>query len=640
VRESEQKYRSLVQKAGSIILRLDSSGTVTFMNDYGLYFFGYSEQEVLGRHICDTISPEIASDGRNFREMIGDVFANPDKYLHNVNENRKKDGERVWINWNNQPVCDDSGNAVEILSIGLDVTEKKLSEKALSLSEERFRALIELAPDAILQGNLAGEIISANRMAEELTGYSIEELAGNNISILFSEDELKKTPIRYDLLNEGLLVKSERIMTRKDSSLVPVEMNTKRMPDNTYQAFLRDTRQRKQVEDELKKARNDAESANEAKSLFLANMSHEIRTPLNAIIGINSIMQERLEPGELRDLVGDSSIAARNLLEIISDVLDISKIEAGKLKVVVIPFELRLIVNQLERMFAMLAREKGIDLEVSMSSGLPSWLKGDPARIQQIGVNLLSNAIKFTDAGKVTLQVSGRHDKDDVFILELAVQDSGKGIDPENLEMIFSPFVQEDLTTTRKYGGTGLGLAISLHLANLMGGGIEAQSIPGSGSRFICRVRCSLTAPVKQRTPIPIMAEYPMRQLKVLVAEDSLVNRKMMEAILRMERHNARFVENGRDAVAAWQEEKFDLILMDIQMPEMDGMQATVEIRRLEAGSARHIPIIALTAYAMAGDKERFIDCGMDGYLAKPITVDQLREALIAHGGEHAQNSV
>ncbi len=516
--KSEEQYRELVQQSDSIILRWQRDGTISFLNEYGCRFFGFTADELLGRHVNETILPARQDDGLDLWALASDIFAQPERYRTNLNQNRCKDGKRVWISWNNRPVCDETGGIVEMVSVGSDVTELKAAEAALCDSKQ-----------------------------------------------------------------------------------------------------------------ELELARQQAEAANEAKSLFLANMSHEIRTPLNAVIGINSLLFERIDDGELKELARDAMAAANNLLDIISDVLDLSKIEAGKLSLVSVPFDPRLVVNQLERMFSLLAKEKGIHLEVALSAALPSPLAGDPARIQQIGVNLLSNAIKFTDQGTVRLEISGRPSGDGRVELALVVRDSGKGISPEYLERIFNPFVQEDLSTTRKYGGTGLGLTISRRLAELMGGTLHVESRLGQGSSFTCTVPCTTCCELPQQDQNVAVSRQPHRPLKILVAEDAVVNRKMMEALLRMERHRARFVENGREAVAAWREEPFDLILMDIQMPEMDGMQATAEIRQAEAVTGGHIPIIALTAYAMSGDRERFMEAGMDGYLAKPITVDQLREVLMRY---------
>jgi PAS domain S-box-containing protein len=523
LRESERKYRELVQCADVITLRWNRDGIIRFVNDFGAAFFGYEPAELIGKSLFQTIVPHYQEDGRDLQKLLLAIFEDIEQYRLNLNQNCCKDGRLVWISWNNRPVRDEQGQIIEMQSVGVDTTARKEAEDALY-----------------------------------------------------------------------------------------------------------------QKQQELELARHAAEGASEAKSLFLANMSHEIRTPLNAIIGINSLLAERLDPGELKELAKDSMAAANNLLDIISDVLDISKIEAGKLEIVTVPFDPRMLVNQLERMFGTMVREKGLRFEVSLASGLPGQLLSDPARIQQIGVNLLSNAMKFTEQGVIRLRLSGNIAQDGNVLLELTVSDSGKGIMPKNLERIFSPFEQEDLSTTRKYGGTGLGLAISRYLVDMLGGTIAVESRIGEGSTFTCSIPCKIAK--KEAVDVAAAARDEAqafcRRLRILVAEDSVVNCKMMEAILRMEGHRVRFADNGRKAVDAWQQETFDLILMDIQMPEMDGVQATTAIRAVEAEKGGHIPIIALTAYAMSGDKQRFLDAGMDAYLAKPITAEQLRRLLWEYGRE------
>jgi len=274
--------------------------------------------------------------------------------------------------------------------------------------------------------------------------------------------------------------------------------------------------------------------------------------------------------------------------------------------------------------------------EVSLAASLSGLLVSDPARIQQIGVNLLSNALKFTEQGTIRLRLAGSSIDDTTMQLDLMVSDSGKGIMAENLDRVFTPFVQEDLSTTRKFGGTGLGLSISRHLSEMLGGTIKVESRIGEGSIFTCSIPCQISKreTSERDSAARDEAQALCRRLRILVAEDSVVNCKMMEAILRMEGHRVRFADTGRKAVDAWRQESFDLILMDIQMPEMDGMQATAIIRATEAEKGGHIPIIALTAYAMSGDKQRFLDAGMDAYLPKPITTEQLRRLLWEYGRE------
>lgn len=523
LRKSEQNYRELVQGSDSIILRWKRDCQISFINDYGAQFFGYTSSELVGASLLNTIVPNNQVDGRDLYQLMTDIVVNTDQFRVSLNQNMRKDGSLVWISWNNRPLHDEHGQMVEMLSVGIDITARIDAENTL-----------------------------------------------------------------------------------------------------------------RQNQQELVQARQAAESANKAKSLFLANMSHEIRTPLNAIVGINSLLVERLEAGELKELAKDSMAAANNLLDIISDVLDISKIEAGKLEVVTVPFDPRMLINQLERMFGALIREKGLRFDVSLGANLPGMLVSDPARIQQVGVNLLSNALKFTQKGVIRLRLAGTDIDDTTIQLDLIVSDSGKGIPSENIERTFSPFVQEDLSTTRKFGGTGLGLTIARHLAEMLGGSIQVESRVGEGSTFTCSVPCKVSKklPSELDSAARDEAQKICRRLRILVAEDSVVNCKMMEAILRMEGHRVRFADNGRKAVEAWQEEHFDLILMDIQMPEMDGVQATAAIRAIEVEKGGHIPIVALTAYAMIGDKQRFLDAGMDAYLAKPITTEQLRRLLWEYGRE------
>ncbi len=531
------------------------------------------------------------------------------------------------------------------------VVASKTSE--LREREAQYRELVQCSDSIIIRWGHDGVLRFINEYGAAFLGYTPAELTGQSlVNTIVPHNQEDGLDLRQMLLDIFEHIDQYRINLnqnrRKDGSLVWISWSNRPIFDEQgrvyeVQSVGVDITDSKEAEDimrrnqqELEQARRAAESASEAKSLFLANMSHEIRTPLNAIIGINSLLAERLEAGELKELAKDSMAAANNLLDIISDVLDISKIEAGKLEIVTVPFDPRMLTNQLERMFGTMVREKGLRFEVSLSSGLPGQILSDPARIQQIGVNLLSNALKFTQQGVIRLRLSGSEVQNGAMSLELMVSDSGKGILPQNLERVFSPFEQEDLSTTRKYGGTGLGLAITRHLVEMLGGTIGVESRIGEGSTFTCKIPCTVTVKEVVESINTGFEQDPAsaRHLRILVAEDSVINCKMMEAILRMEGHRVRFADNGRSAVETWQQEPFDMILMDIQMPEMDGVEATAAIRAVEAEKGGHIPIIALTAYAMTGDKQRFLNAGMDAYLPKPITAEQLRRLLWEYGRE------
>lgn len=557
----------------------------------------------------------------------------------------------VWVVWG---TCG-AGLVVLLLLAWNRGLRRMVALKTFELqeSERTYRELVQGSDSIIVRWKRDGTISFINDYGARFFKYQPDELVGQSIYQTMVPNNQTDGQDLHQMLHDIFEHADQHRVNQnqnccKDGTLVWISWNNSPICGEQGQVVEmlsvgQDVTARKETEDallknqqELELARKAAEGANEAKSLFLANMSHEIRTPLNAIIGINSLLAERLEQGELKELAKDSMAAANNLLDIISDVLDISKIEAGKLEVVTVPFDPRMLINQLERMFGAMVREKGLRFEVSLSPGLPGLILSDPARIQQIGVNLLSNALKFTRQGVIRLRVAGSVTGDDTVLLELVVSDSGKGILPENLERVFSPFIQEDLSTTRKYGGTGLGLAISRHLVEMLGGTIAVESRIGEGSTFTCRIPCKVSKKDSAELEQAARQEAQAigRRLRILVAEDSVVNCKMMEAILRMEGHRVRFADNGRKAVEAWQQETFDLILMDIQMPEMDGIQATAAIREGEAEKGGHIPIIALTAYAMSGDKQRFLDAGMDAYLPKPITAEQLRRLLWEYGQE------
>jgi signal transduction histidine kinase/CheY-like chemotaxis protein len=370
-----------------------------------------------------------------------------------------------------------------------------------------------------------------------------------------------------------------------------------------------------------------AESANTAKSAFLATMSHEIRTPLNGVLGMAQAMAaDELTPvqRERLDVVHRSGEA---LLAILNDVLDLSKIEAGKLELETIEFDLGELAQGAYSAFTALANKKGLSFALDIGPARGRYL-GDPTRLRQVLYNLISNALKFTDQGEI--RVAARRDGD---MLEVAVIDTGVGISPENLARLFQKFDQLDSSTTRRFGGTGLGLAICHELAQLMAGEIVVESTVGQGSRFIVRLPLPMIGeekPLLQLAPAPPTDLKPMR-LRVLAAEDNAVNQLVLKTLLHQLGLEPMVVEDGAAAVAAWQAGEWDVILMDVQMPVMDGLSATTRIRNLERETGRaRTPIIALTANAMAHQVEQYLAVGMDGHVAKPIAAAELFAALSA----------
>jgi PAS domain S-box-containing protein len=533
------------------------------------------------------------------------------------------------------------GDTTYLAGFTIDITERKQAEMSLVESEQRFRLLMENIPSVAVQGYaLDGTVLFWNRASEVLYGYSTVEAMGANLLDLIIPPEMHEAVkgAMQQMIETGENIPAgELLLKRKDGSRIPVySSHSLAHPFNRQSELFCldiDLTDRKRFENKLlamnrllAEAKEQAESANIAKSQFLANMSHEIRTPMNGILGMNQLLEMTVLNDEQREYVDLITLSGKNLLSLICDILDLSKIEAGKIEFETDEFSLKHCVKNIILMQKTVASEKGLMLDVVVSEDIPNILVGDQLRIKQILLNLIGNAVKFTAQGSITITADLLEQHDTSVLVRITVRDTGIGITPEGLDKIFLPFVQADGSTTRNYGGSGLGLTISRCLAELMGGTISVESTPGIGSCFIVTLPFTVgtAAAISHNDEQQSSLSWNGPPMRILFVEDDPVNTTFGVSLLRKTGFEFVAVKNGSECLSTLEKSAFDLVLMDIQMPIMNGEDALLEILRKERVSGIHLPVIAVTAHSMRGDKERFLELGFAGYIAKPLAIREL----------------
>lgn len=632
IKESREIFQTVFNNSAVAILVSDLSGRIVAWNPFveqmlgaeKIDLFNKESRELYPAQEWDRVMGVCAKDGAPVGEIETQVY--------------KKDGTLLDVGLSLSFIKNSSGETSGAITILRDMTQQKIAQRKILESEAKIRIILDHSAAAITLTDEAERIISWNRYTEQMLEKTKDDLYMKPVSVLYPPSEWEKIRAA-GIRKAGSRHHFETFALKKDGTLLDVDLSVNVLKDahgniTGSVGIMQDITQRKRVEQILLKSKIAAEEANNSKSLFLANMSHEVRTPMNTILGLVDLTLDTQLSAEQRDNLTTIKNAGDVLLSLLNDILDLSRVEAGKIQLENIEINIPNILQSVCKGLEVLARNKKIELVRQTDDGIPPTLIGDPVRIRQILVNLINNAIKFTFQGQITTRVELVDVVEGVCQLKFSVKDQGVGIAQDKLETIFEAFTQADASTTRRFGGTGLGLAISKRLVEMMGGRIWVESEEFKGSTFIFIIKLRVAenpSLVEQVLPENIiLEEKQVKSIRILLAEDNLVNQKIAAKMLEKKGWAVKGAENGKQVLEYLQEGLFDVILMDAQMPVLDGFEATRLIREAEKKTGKHIPIIALTAHAMAGDRQKCLDAGMDGYVSKPIDRQKLYEAVLA----------
>ncbi|MDQ2711164.1 MAG: PAS domain S-box protein [Acidobacteriota bacterium] len=621
----EQRYRQLFERNLAGVYRMNSEGRIIDCNDACARILGYRTADDL----LQCVSQEVLA----LREAILRAMSAEAKTASSEIRLRLRGGREVWALVNANLLETDSGFFTEGTII--EITELKDTVRTLEERTTYLHALISNSPLAIAVMDDERNVVICNRAFEQLFLFDASELIGHPLEgfLVPGENQSGANQNISDLAaGKNIAVITRR--KRKDGVLIDVDLRgVPLIVDGQVvglYAIYQDITERLQKEAELRATKEVAEAANRAKSEFLANMSHEIRTPMNGVLLAAELAAAESPAPLQKEYLDTIRSSGESLLLLLNDLLDLSKIEAGKMELYSAEFSIRTCLDECLSLLAARAGQKSLDISLTVDESIPALVTGDFLRLRQIMLNLIGNAIKFTQRGSVIVRAEYCSDRNEQLVCRFSVKDTGIGIPAEKHSTVFLEFEQADGSTTRRFGGTGLGLAITKKLVHLMGGDLWLESEVGQGSTFsftACFAPATSAVP-RQRQTDAANPEIQSGALTILLAEDNPVNQRLAVRLLEKAGHSVRPVNNGRQAVNLLLQFNFDLILMDIHMPEMDGIEATRQIRTRETQSGRHTPIIAMTASAMKEDRQACLVAGMDAYISKPICVDELLATL------------
>jgi PAS domain S-box-containing protein len=609
----------------SAIIEQDADGVITEWDAAAEQLFGWTRAEAIGRPSLIVIPDRNAMRAR---DDLAEMLWGPQQHVYQRTITvRRRDGDEF---------AAIVSAHVRVTRTGARVLTRTAAVAPLpdgGRDAQRYLAILNQISDGCAVVDLRGNYLFVNHAFCRMFNYRRDELIGANFKNAVGEDRVATLRAAFSQVygtGRPAQLEYQAFPCDREPMFLDQSISLERDGDGEAVGFLtivRDCTARKLAEQEADRARHAAEQASSAKSEFLANMSHEIRTPMNGIIGMSALALDGPLTADQADCISAVKSSAESLLALLNDILDFAKIESRKLDLEQIPFSVADLVAAAVQPLAFQAGQKQVTLLVDVASAVPAAIVGDPNRLRQVIANLVGNAVKFTERGSVVVSAAAETIGRGQITLHLSVRDTGIGISRDQCARIFEPFAQADQSTSRRFGGTGLGLTISATLVDLMGGRIWVESEPGLGSTFHIVLPFDIAAGatiVTQATSPPRLDPAPpspsvARAMRVLVVEDNVVNQRVAVGLLSRRGHAVTIAPDGAEAIARLEHETYDVVLMDIQMPGMSGIEATAAIRARERASGRHVRIVAMTAHAMTGDRDRFLEAGMDGYVSKPI---------------------